>query len=63
VSVNATVAGRCRVGDRVFLGAGSVVIDGVSIADDIVIGAGAVVVDDLHESGTYVGAPARRVRS
>jgi len=61
VSVNATVAGRARIGCRVMLGAGAVVIDNVSICDDAVIGAGAVVTRDITTSGTYVGIPARRI--
>lgn len=61
VSVNATLAGRGRIGRRVLVGAGAVVIDGISVCDDVVIGAGAVVVDDIDESGVYVGVPARRV--
>lgn len=63
VSVNTTVAGRCTVGERVFLGAGSTVRDGISIGDDITVGIGAAVVEDLREPGTYVGVPARRLRS
>jgi UDP-N-acetylbacillosamine N-acetyltransferase len=63
VSVNSTVAGRSRVGEFSMLGAGSVVIDGVSIAGRVTVGAGAVVIRDIVESGTYVGTPAKRIRS
>ena len=38
------------------------VIHGVRIVEGCLIGAGAVVTDDLTEPGTYVGAPARRIR-
>ena len=44
-----------------FCGAGSTVIDHISICDNVMIGAGAVVVKDIMESGTYVGIPARKV--
>jgi UDP-N-acetylbacillosamine N-acetyltransferase len=63
VSVNATIAGSVRIGERVFVGAGAVVIDGVTIADDVVLGAGATVTEDIEQAGTYVGTPARRIRS
>jgi UDP-N-acetylbacillosamine N-acetyltransferase len=61
VSVNATLAGRSRLGDFVFLGAGGTVIDSVEVGSHITIGAGGVVVDSITSPGTYVGVPARRL--
>jgi sugar O-acyltransferase (sialic acid O-acetyltransferase NeuD family) len=61
VSVNATVAGRSRVGSRCFVGAGATVIDGVQIGDDITLGAGGVAIASLDTAGTYVGVPAKLV--
>lgn len=61
VSVNATIAGRTRIGANVMVGAGAVLIDSVTICDDVIIGAGAVVISDISEPGTYVGIPARRI--
>jgi sugar O-acyltransferase (sialic acid O-acetyltransferase NeuD family) len=63
VSVNATVAGRSRVGARCFICAGSTVIDGIVVGDDITLGAGAVAIGSLNTVGTYVGIPARRLPS
>jgi UDP-N-acetylbacillosamine N-acetyltransferase len=60
VAVGAIVAGRCHVGQRCFIGAGAVVIDDIVIGDDIIVGAGATVVGQLHETGKYVGTPAKR---
>ncbi len=57
----ATVCGRSRVGSYVFLGAGAVVIDGISICDQVIIGACAVVKENITEPGTYAGTPARRI--
>ena len=56
----AIVCGLAVVGDRCYLGAGSVVRDRVRICDDVVVGAGAAVVGDLKEPGTYVGVPVRK---
>lgn len=61
VSVNATVAGRCRIGRNVMIGAGAVIIDGIRIADGVIVGAGAVVVRDIDKPGVYVGVPAKRL--
>ena len=57
-----TVSGGVTIGDHTFVGAGAVVIHGVRIAEHCLIGAGTVVTEDLTEPGTYVGAPARRIR-
>ena len=57
-----TVSGGVTIGDHTFVGAGAVVIHGVRIAERCLIGAGAVVTGDLTVPGTYVGAPARRIR-
>jgi UDP-N-acetylbacillosamine N-acetyltransferase len=63
VSVNATLAGFVHIGERVMIGVGATVIDRVSICSETVVGAGSVVVEDIVEPGTYVGIPARRIRS
>jgi acetyltransferase-like isoleucine patch superfamily enzyme len=46
------------IGDRVFLGANSVVMMGVTIGDGAVIGAGAVVTGDIPAGAIAVGVPA-----
>ena len=62
IGPGATVSGGVTIGDHTFVGAGAVVIHGVRIAEGCLIGAGTVVTEDLTEPGTYVGAPARRIR-
>ena len=56
------LAGRVRVGERCFLGIGTTVIDSLEIGNDVRTGGGTLVVRPLTEAGTYVGAPARRLR-
>nr|WP_251140715.1 acyltransferase [Rhodoferax sp. U11-2br] len=51
-----------RIGNRVSIGS-NVTLLPVQICDDVVIGAGAVVTRDILISGTYVGNPARLLRS
>jgi len=62
VAANATLLGRARLGDRVFLGADAVVRDGVIVCADVTIGMGTIVTADISEPGVYVGVPARRLR-
>ncbi|MFT7553007.1 MAG: acetyltransferase-like isoleucine patch superfamily enzyme [Rhodothermales bacterium] len=52
---------RTKVGDRVSIGTGAVVLP-VEIASDTVIGAGAVVTKDIKKGGVYAGNPARFIR-
>jgi acetyltransferase-like isoleucine patch superfamily enzyme len=63
VSVNATVAGRSRIGRFGMVGAGATIIDGVEIVDHVTIGAGAVVIRSLRQPGVYVGIPVREINS
>ena len=50
------------LGDNVWLGTGTKVLDGVRIGQGVVVGAGAVVTDDLPDGAVAVGIPARVVR-
>jgi putative colanic acid biosynthesis acetyltransferase WcaB len=52
-----------RLGDRVDLGAGCIVLGGVQLGDGCRIGAGSVVVDDVPPGAVVVGNPARVLRS
>ena len=49
------------VGNNVQVGAGTIILAGVTICDNIVIGAGSVVTHNLEESGVYVGSPVRKI--
>jgi carbonic anhydrase/acetyltransferase-like protein (isoleucine patch superfamily) len=54
----------CDVGNRVLIGMGSIVMDGVVIEDEVVLGAGSLVPPGKRlESGyLYVGSPAKQAR-
>ena len=62
IAPGAVLGGGVRLGNGVLLGSGAAVLPGLTITDDVVVGAGAVVCSNLLEAGTYVGAPARRVK-
>lgn len=48
-----------RIGRNVWIGAGAIVLPGVSIGDDALVGAGSVVTRDVPARATVVGNPAR----
>ncbi len=54
----------CKIGDRVLVGMGSILLDGVIVEDDVVIGAGSLVPPGKKlESGyLYIGSPVKQVR-
>ena len=49
-----------RIEDGAFLGAGAIVLPGVTVGRDAIVGAGAVVTRDVPPGETVVGVPARR---
>lgn len=51
--------GAVKIEERVFVGAGAIVLPKVHIGKDSVIGAGAVVVKDVPAHSTVAGVPAR----
>ena len=51
------------IGDDVWLGAGSIVLNGVRVGKGTIVGAGAVVTKDLPEFAVAAGVPAKVLRS
>ncbi|WP_299597078.1 sugar O-acetyltransferase [uncultured Tateyamaria sp.] len=47
------------IGADVWIGAGAIIMPGVTIMDQAIVGAGAVVTKDIAEGATVVGVPAR----
>ena len=58
-----TLASPIRVGDGAWLGAGTLVMPGVTIGDGAVIGAGSVVTRDVPADVLAMGSPCRVVRA
>lgn len=54
----------CTIGNRVLVGMGSILLDGVIVEDDVMIGAGSLVPPNKRlESGyLYLGSPVKQVR-
>ncbi len=63
IAHNVTLHG-CSIGNRVLVGMGSIVMDGVVIDDEVMLGAGSLVPPGSHlESGyLYLGSPAKKAR-
>ena len=51
------------IGRNVWIGAGAIVLPGVTIGDDAVVAAGAVVTRDVAAGDVVAGVPAKRVRN
>jgi maltose O-acetyltransferase len=52
-----------KIGQRCFIGGGSIVLPGVNIGDECIVGAGAVVMSDIPSRSIVGGNPARVLRS
>ena len=61
--LNYTKIGLTRIGNNVFIGAGTIVLAGVSIGNDSIIGAGSVVSKDIPSDVVAAGNPAKVICS
>jgi maltose O-acetyltransferase len=58
-----TLARPIRIGARCWIGAGTIVLPGVTIGDDVTIGAGSIVTADVPAGSLALGQPCRVQRS
>jgi maltose O-acetyltransferase len=63
IFLNFTRIANVKIGNRVFVGAGSVILPGVTIGDDVVIGAGSVVSRNVPDKSVAAGSPAKVICS
>ena len=61
IAPNAAIMGRVKIGRSCYIGANATVIPEITICDNAIVGAGAVICKDVHDPGTYVGVPARKI--
>jgi maltose O-acetyltransferase len=61
--LNYTRIANVKIGNRVFIGAGTIVLPGVSIGNDVVVGAASVVSKSIPDNSLAVGNPARVIYS
>lgn len=62
IAPGAHICGGVKTGRGCWIGAGSTIINNLEIASNVYIGAGAVVLNNIHETGTYVGVPALKIK-
>jgi sugar O-acyltransferase (sialic acid O-acetyltransferase NeuD family) len=55
------ISGNCDIGHRVYFGTNSCAKEKLVICDDVTIGLNAGVVKNIHERGTYIGTPCRKI--
>lgn len=58
-----TKIGKVSIGNRVFLGVGTVILPGVMIGDDVIVGAGSVVTKSIPPIEVWAGSPAKKICS
>ncbi|WP_249599571.1 acyltransferase [Peribacillus frigoritolerans] len=58
-SLGKTKVGKVIIGDRVFIGWGSIVFPNVSIGNDVIIAAGSIVNRDIPAGSLVAGVPAK----
>jgi maltose O-acetyltransferase len=58
-----TYAAPISIGDNVWIGAGTIVLPGVTIGDNVTIGAGSIVTSDVPADSLAFGQPCRVQRS
>lgn len=51
--------GKVKIGNRVFIGYGSIVLCNTTIGDDVIVAAGSVVTKDVPSNSVVAGNPAR----
>ena len=61
ISPNVSIAGSVSIGEKTWVGIGSILVNNINITQDCIIGAGSVVTKDIKKAGTYVGTPVRRL--
>lgn len=54
--------GKINIGNNCFIGLGTIIMPGVTLADDIIVGSGSVVTKSFKESGIIIaGNPAKKI--
>lgn len=61
IAPNSVLGGSVEIGNNVLLGAGAVVLPGLTICDNVVVGAGAVVTGNISTPQTVIGIPAKNI--
>ena len=58
---NASIYGKIRVGNNVFIGARSIIMPGVTIGNNCIIAAGSIVTKSVNDGEIVAGVPAKKI--
>ena len=61
IAPGAVLAGNVEIGDNTFVGANSVIKQGVKIGTNVIIGAGSVILKDIADNRKIVGNPGKEI--
>lgn len=61
--LNHTRVSNVKIGNHVFIGAGTIILPGVTIGNRVIIGAGSVVTSSIMDNSVAVGVPAKIICS
>jgi len=59
---NVDIAGKCIIGERVFMGSNSIIIPEKKVCSDSKVGAGSVVIRNVRPNTTVFGNPAKKIK-
>ena len=59
IHLNYARLGKVKIGNRVFIGAGAIILPGITIGNDVIIGAGSIVSRDIPNGQVAVGNPSK----
>ena len=57
--LNYTKIKNVKIGNKVFIGAGSIILPGVTIGNNVIIGAGSVLTKNVPDNSVFAGNPAK----
>lgn len=60
-SLGYTRIGKIKIGNNVFIGAGSIILPGVNIGENSIVAAGSLVNSSIEPNSVYGGNPARKL--
>ncbi len=56
------VSGNATIGDRVYIGTNSSIVEKIKVCYDVILGANSVTVKNIDVPGTYVGVPSKKIK-
>lgn len=62
IAPGTVLCGNVWIGESSFVGANSVIKQGIRIGKNVTIGAGSVVLKNIHDNEVWVGNPAKRIK-